>query len=125
MHARDDEVECREHVRGLIESSILVDVNLDTAKNTKWCRSSICFSGKLTVDALDLFELSHEALSRESVGNGEVGGVIGRDDVLVTQRTRSARHLDDGTAAIGPERVRVTVTSQRSPERIARSSKRL
>jgi hypothetical protein len=35
VHAGDDDVECREHVRGLIESSVLVDVNLDTAKNTK------------------------------------------------------------------------------------------
>jgi hypothetical protein len=26
MHARDDDVECREHVRALIEGSILVDV---------------------------------------------------------------------------------------------------
>ena len=121
----DDDVECREHVRTLIESSILVDVNLDAAENTKWWRSGLCFSGKLTVDALDLFELSHQALSRESVGNSEVGGVIGHDDVLVTQRTRSVRHLDDGTAAIGPERVRVTVASQRSPERIAGDSKRL
>ena len=51
--------------------------------------------------------------------------MIGRDDVLVTQRTRSVRHLDDGTAAVGPERVRVTVTSQHPPERIAGNSKRL
>ena len=49
----------REHVRGLIESSILVDVNLDAAENTKWWRSGHCFSGKLTVDAFDLFELLH------------------------------------------------------------------
>ena len=73
MHARNDDVECREHVRGLIESSILVDVDLDAAENTKWWRSSLCFSGKLTVDALDLFELSQKALSRESVRNREVG----------------------------------------------------
>jgi hypothetical protein len=49
--------------------------------------------------------------------------VIGHDDVLVTQRTRSVRHLDDGAAAVGPERVRVTVASQRSAERIAGNSK--
>ena len=28
--------------------------------------------------------------------------MIGHGDVLVTQRTRSVRHLDDGTAAVGP-----------------------
>ena len=78
-------VECREHVRGLIESSILVDVNLNAAENTKWWRSRLCLSDKLSVDALDLFELPHEALSRESVGNGEVGRVIGQHDVLMTQ----------------------------------------
>ena len=125
MHARHDDVECHQHIRGLIECSILVDVDLDAAENTKRRRPGRCFSGKLIVDALDLFELSHEALSRESVRNGEVGRVIGHDDVLVTQRTRSVRHLNDGTAAVGPERVRVTVTSQRSPKRIARNSKRL
>jgi hypothetical protein len=59
MHARDDDVECHEHIRGLIESSILVNVNLDAAENPKWWRSGLCFSCKLTVDALDLFELSH------------------------------------------------------------------
>jgi hypothetical protein len=32
MHARDDDVECREHVRALIEGSILVDV---TRKRTR------------------------------------------------------------------------------------------
>ena len=73
------------------------------AENTKWRRPSFGFSGKLTVDALDLIKLSHEALSRESIRNGEVGGVISHDDVFVTQRTGSVRHLDDGTAAIGPE----------------------
>jgi hypothetical protein len=51
--------------------------------------------------------------------------VIGHDDLLVTQRTRSVRHLDDGTTAVGSERVRVTVTSQRPPERIAGNSERL
>jgi hypothetical protein len=66
LHARDDDVECREHVRGLIEGSILVDVNFDAAEDTKWWRSGLCFSGKLIVDALDLFELSDEALSGES-----------------------------------------------------------
>jgi hypothetical protein len=45
--------------------------------------------------------------------------VISRDDVFMTQRTCSLRHLDDGTAAVGSQRVRVTVTSQRSAERIA------
>src|SRR3712207_6174653 len=118
MHARDDDVECREHVRSLIKSPVLVDVDLDAAENTERCCPGLRFSGKLTVDRLDLFELSHQALSRESIRNGEVGRVISHDDVLVPQRTRSVRYLDDGTAAIGPERVRVTVTSQRSPERV-------
>ncbi len=51
--------------------------------------------------------------------------MISHHDVLVTQRTRSVRHLDDRTAAVRPDRVRVTVTSQRSPERIAGNSKRV
>src|SRR5918992_447445 len=124
MHAGDDDVECREYVRGLIEGSVLVDVNLDAAENAKWWRFGIRFGGELTVDALDLFELSREPLSRESVRNGQVGRVIGHDDVLVTQRTSGVRHLDDGTAAVGPQRVRVAVTSQGAPERIAGNSKR-
>ena len=49
MHARDDDVECREHIRALIESSILGDVNLDATENTKRWRPSLRFSGKLTV----------------------------------------------------------------------------
>ena len=109
---------------GLIECSILIDVNLDAAENTKGWRPGLCVSGELTVDALDLFELLHEALSRESVRNGEVRGVIGHDDVLMTQRTRRVRHLDDGTATIGPQRMRVTVTPQRPAKRIAGNSKR-
>src|SRR5215212_2618573 len=125
MQARDDDVECRKHVLSLIESSVLVDVNLDAAENPKWWRSSICFSGKLTVAALDFLQLPHEALSRESVRDGEVGRVIGHDDVLVPQRTRRMGHLDDRTAAVGPERVRVTVTSQRASQRITSDSKRL
>src|SRR5215213_6858509 len=125
MQARDDDVECRKHVLSLIESSILVDVHLDTAENTKWWRSSICFGGKLTVDALDFFQLPHEALSRESVRDGEVGRVIGHDDVLVPQRTRRLRYLDDRTAAVGPKRVGVTVTSQCASQRITSDSKRL
>src|SRR5919112_4594567 len=125
MHARDDDVECRKHVVSLVESSILVDVNLDAAENTKWWCSSICFGGKLTVDALDFVQLPDEALSRESVRDGEVGRVIGHDDVLVPQRTRRMRHLDDRTAAVGPERVRVTVTLQRASQRITSGSKRL
>src|SRR4029453_3945323 len=99
-------------------------VNFDAAENTKRRRPSLRFSGQLMVDALDFFELSHEALSRESVRNGEVWRVIGHDDVLVTQRTGPVRHVDDRTAAVGPERVRVTVTAQRSTERIAGNSKR-
>src|SRR3954451_19529426 len=111
MHTRHDDVECRQYVGGLIESSVLVDVNLDAAENTKRWRSGLRFSGKLIIDALDLFELSHEALSGESVGNSEVGGVIARDDVLMTQRTRSVRHLDDRAAAVRPQRMRVAITS--------------
>src|SRR5215217_6185420 len=125
MHARDADVASRKHVVSLIESSILVDVNLDTAENTKWWRSSICFGGKLTVDALDFFQLPDEALSRESVRDGEVGRVIGHDAVLVPQRTRRMRHLHDRTSAVGPERVRVTVTLQRASQRVTSGSKRL
>jgi hypothetical protein len=50
MHARYDDVESGEHLGGLIESSVLVDVHLDAAENPKWWRSGFCFSGKLIVD---------------------------------------------------------------------------
>ena len=123
MHAPNDDVECPEHVLGLIESPVLVDVDLDATQNSKGCRSGRCFSGELIVDALDLFELSHQTLSRETVRDGQAGRVIGHDDVLMTQRTRSVRHLDDRTATVGPQRVRVTVSAQRFPERIAGNRK--
>ena len=118
MHARDDDVEGLEHVRGLIESSVLVDVDLDATQHPKGRRSGRCFSGQLSVDALDLVKLSHQTLSRQSVRDGQAGRVIGHHDVLVAQRTRSVRHLDDRAAAVGPQRVRVTVPAQRVPQRI-------
>jgi len=49
--------------------------------------------------------------------------MVGHHDVLVAQRTRGVRHLDDRAAAVGPQRVRVTVTSQHSPELIAGNRK--
>ena len=102
VHRRDDDVEVGEQVVGQVERSVHEDVDLHAGEQAEGCES--------LVELRDLVELGPEPVRAQAVGDGQAGGMVGDDQVLVPERHRSPRHRLERCAAVGPRGVGMAVT---------------
>ena len=108
VHAGHHDVEPAQQVGILVEGTVLQDVDLDAGEDPK--------RRQLGVQRLDHFELTHQALGVEAVGDGEPRAVVGERQVLVTELGGGLGHLVDGAPAVGPVGMAVAVPPQQGPE---------
>ena len=104
MHAGDDYIHLGEHIVGQIEIAVGEDVDFDAGKD----RNAL----DLLVGLADALDVDDGALVVESVGEGQVLGVVGDGHVFVAARLGGLGHFLDGVLAIGFDGVHVHVALQ-------------
>jgi len=107
VHAGHDDVEPGEQVVALVEGAILEDVDLDTGEDAE--------RGQVGVQFLEERELRRQPLCGQSVRHCQPRRVVGQRDPLVSEDACRLGHLQRRAASVGPVRVRVAVTAERSP----------
>jgi hypothetical protein len=80
VHARDHDVDAREHLVVVVERAVLEDVDLDAREDAE--------RRELLVERRDDLELLGEAVTREPVRDREARRVVGEREVLVPERPR-------------------------------------
>ena len=101
MDAGDDDVHLGEHGVGEIERAIGEDIHFDAGEDADAVE---LLSG--SADALDVLS---GALVIESIGEGEVLGVVGDGHVFVAAIAGGLGHFFDGAPAVGFDGVHVDV----------------
>ncbi len=104
VHAGDDDVHLRQHFVVQVESAVGQNVDLDAGEDADAAFHLLVHFA----NALDVFE---GALLVEAVGHGQVLGVVGDGDVLVSAREAGLGHLADGVVAVGGGGVHVHVAA--------------
>ena len=111
MNTRDDDVQPFQQLGLLVERAVVEDVDLDPGQQPKR-RQAFVHLG-------DHIELLAQPLRRKPVRDRRPRRMVGQRAVLVPQRHHRLGHLLDRRAPVRPVRVRVQVTAQGGPHRIA------
>ena len=104
VHAGDDDIQLREDIVGEIEIAIRQDVDFDASKDGN--AVDVLVGGANSGDVFD------RTFVVESVGEGQVLGVVSDGHVLIAARFGSLGHLFDGIAPVGLDGVHVDVALQ-------------
>ena len=109
MHAGDDDIEASEQILLEVERAVFQDVDLHPGQDPE--------RRERGAHLVDLVELGEQPFAIEPMRNGQTGGVIGENEVLVSEALRGASHRFDRRAAVRPYRVGVAVALQLSAHR--------
>src|SRR6185312_2830628 len=104
MDAGDDYVHLGQDFIGEVQGPVSEDVDLDAGEDADAALH-------LLLDLADALDVGEGALVVESVGHGQVLGVVGDGDVLIASGDGRFGHLADGVAAIGGGGVHVDVAA--------------
>lgn len=112
VHRRCDDIDALEHLRGLVERSVVEDVDFDSGQHDQ-------VDVAARVELLDHADLGIETLRRESVGDGQAGRVIGDRKPLLAESACRRSHFADRCTAVAPRGVCVEIAAQRLVEQVA------
>ena len=106
VHGRAHDIELREHAIVDVERAVVANVRLRPGQHAE--------AAQLAVQRTDLGGLGEQARLVIAAREAEIPRVIGDRDVFEPERLRRRRHLLDRCAAVGPARVHLQISAQRS-----------
>ena len=104
MHAGDDQIHLLQDRVREVKRAVAENVHFDSGKNLD--------AIDLLVGGADMLDMLHRPLVIQSVGEGQVLGVVGNGYVFVTMLDGSLSHFLDGFPAVGFDGMHVDITLQ-------------